>query len=327
MNNINKYISKINKLKNKKINQKEIIKIKKKFLNKNGIIDNYLKLLKLIKNKKKLGKKINILKSSILLTIKNNSNIKKDYIKFNINNDFFYKNNIYNLGSKHPITLIKDKILNIFYKLNFNIIYDNKEIETDWYNFKALNFPKYHPSRDMQDTFYINNNNLLRTHTSSIQIRYMTKNKPPIRIITYGKVYRNESISKYSFNMFHQIELLYVDKNKFLSIIYLKEIIKFFINIFLGDKYKIRFRISYFPFTNPSFEVDLYYNKKWLEIIGCGMVNQKVFKNVNYNYKLYRGLAIGIGLERLAMIYYKIKDIRLFFNNDIRTLKQFKSEL
>ncbi|WGH24687.1 MAG: phenylalanine--tRNA ligase subunit alpha [Candidatus Shikimatogenerans bostrichidophilus] len=327
MNNINKYISKINKLKNKKIDEKKILKIKKKFLSKNGIIDYYLNKIKLIKNKKELGKKINILKNNILLIIKNNNLIKKNDIKINIDYDFFYKKNKYNLGSKHPITLIKDKIFKIFNKLNFNIIYDNKEIETDWYNFKALNFPKYHPSRDMQDTYYINKKYLLRTHTSSIQIRYMIKNKPPIRIITYGKVYRNESISKYTYNMFHQIELLYVDKNKYLSIIYLKVLIKYFINIFFGNNYKIRFRTSYFPFTNPSFEVDLYYNNKWLEIIGCGMVNEKILKNVKYNYIKYRGIAIGMGIERLAMIYYNIKDIRIFFSNDIRTLKQFKSQL
>ncbi|MDH3004684.1 MAG: phenylalanine--tRNA ligase subunit alpha, partial [Candidatus Shikimatogenerans sp. JK-2022] len=216
---------------------------------------------------------------------------------------------------------------NILYALNFNIIYDNKEIENDWYNFKALNFSKYHPSRDMQDTYYINSNYLLRTHTSSIQIRYMSNNKPPIRIITFGKVYRNESISKSTYNMFHQVEIFYVDSKEYLSIIYLKNIINYLLSNLFGKEYKYRYRISYFPFTNPSFEVDLYYNKKWVEILGCGMIHYKVLQNVNYNYKRYNGLAIGIGIERLAMIYYNIKDIREFFKNDIRFLKQFKSEL
>ncbi|MDH3004364.1 MAG: phenylalanine--tRNA ligase subunit alpha [Candidatus Shikimatogenerans sp. JK-2022] len=326
MKNINKYILNIKQIKKKKLKNNDIIYIKKKFLSKNGIINYFLKKIKIIKNKKKLGEKINFLKKEILLIIKNNNINNNKINNININNDFFYNKKKYELGTKHPITIIKDKIINIFNKLNFNIIYDNKEIEDDWHNFKALNFPIYHPSRNMQETYYINKKYLLRTHTSSIQIRYMKINKPPIRIITYGKVYRNEAISNKSNNMFHQIEILYVDKNKHISILLLKKIINNLIINILGNKYKYRYRISYFPFTKPSFEVDIYYNKKWIEIIGCGMVNYKVFKNVNYNYKKYTGLAIGIGIERLAMIIYNIKDIREFYKNDIRFLKQFRSE-
>ncbi|MDH3004451.1 MAG: phenylalanine--tRNA ligase subunit alpha, partial [Candidatus Shikimatogenerans sp. JK-2022] len=162
--------------------------------------------------------------------------------------------------------------------------------------------------------------------TSSIQIRYMLKKKPPIKIINFGKVYRNEAISNKSNNMFHQIEILYVDKIKNISILLLKNIINYLIINLLGKKFKYRYRISYFPFTKPSFEVDIYHNKIWTEIIGCGIVNNKVFKNVNYNYKKYSGLAIGIGIDRLAMIIYNIKDIRSFYKNDIRFLKQFISE-
>ncbi|MDH3005046.1 MAG: phenylalanine--tRNA ligase subunit alpha, partial [Candidatus Shikimatogenerans sp. JK-2022] len=185
MDNINKYIKKINKIKNKKIKEEDLINIKKKYLSKNGIINLFFKKLKKIKNKKKLGQKINNLKKNILLIIKNNNIYNNKKKQYKINYDFFFKKKKYNLGSKHPITLIKEKIINILYKLNFTIISYDKEIEDDWHNFKALNFPKYHPSRDMQDTYYVNNKYLLRTHTSSIQIRYMEKNRPPIRIITF----------------------------------------------------------------------------------------------------------------------------------------------
>ncbi|WGH28212.1 MAG: phenylalanine--tRNA ligase subunit alpha [Candidatus Shikimatogenerans bostrichidophilus] len=242
-----------------------------------------------------------------------------------MNNDFFYlKKNKYNLGSKNPITLIKDKIIKILYNLNFKYV-NSKEIENDWNNFTALNFSKYHPSRKMQDTFYINKNYLLRTHTSSIQIRYMKINKPPIKFFTFGKVYRNESITKSSFNMFHQIEIVYVNKN--ISIIDLKNIIFFIIKNIFFLKYKYRYRISYFPFTKPSFEIDIFYNNKWIEIIGCGLINKTIFKNVNINYNKYSGLAIGIGIERIAMIIYNINDIREFFKNNLNFIKQFKSEL
>ncbi|WOX79201.1 phenylalanine--tRNA ligase subunit alpha [Candidatus Shikimatogenerans bostrichidophilus] len=314
---IDKYIKKIKK---NKFNNLEIINIKKKFLSKNGIINKLLINLKKIKDKKKTGIKINFLKSEILKIIKNNNNnINKNN---KIDYDFFYiKKKQYKLGSKNPIYLIKEKIKYLLINLNFKFI-DNKEIEEDWYNFTSLNFTKYHPSRNMQDTFFINNNILLRTHTSSIQIRYMKNNKPPIKVFTFGKVYRNESISYSSFNMFHQIELLYINKN--VSIIDLKNIILYLLKNLFYNKYKYRYRISYFPFTKPSFEIDLYYNKKWVEIIGCGLVNKKVLNNVNINYNKYSGFALGLGIERIAMIFYNINDIREFFKNDIRFIKQFK---
>lgn len=325
INKIEKYINEIKKIKNKKLTNTDIIKIKNKYCSKNGIINMFLKHIKKIKNKKDLGIKINFLKKNVFFIIKNNKISKKNIKKEKINNDFFYfKKKKYKLGSKNPITLIEEKIINLLYNLKFDIIY-GKEIEDDWHNFEALNFPKYHPSRDMQDTYFINKNYLLRTHTSSIQIRYMEKNKPPIRIITFGKVYRNESISKSSYNMFHQIEVLYVDKN--VSIIDLKKIINYLIINIFGETVKYRYRISYFPFTKPSFEVDLYYNNKWIEIIGCGLVNKKIFNNVKLDSKKISGFAFGIGVERIAMIIYNIKDIREFFKNDIRFIKQFQSEL
>ncbi|WOX79438.1 phenylalanine--tRNA ligase subunit alpha [Candidatus Shikimatogenerans bostrichidophilus] len=322
---IEKYINKI-KYKKNNLNNLEINNIKKKYLSKNGIINKLLINLKNIKDKykKKTGIKINYLKSEILNIInnynynKNNNNNNNNKIDY----DFFYiKKNKYKLGSKNPIYLIKEKIKNLLIYLNFKFI-DNKEIENDWYNFTALNFTKYHPSINMQDTFFIKKNILLRTHTSSIQIRYMIKNKPPIKVFTYGKVYRNESISKSSFNMFHQIELLYININ--VSIIDLKNIILYLLKNLFYNKYKYRYRISYFPFTKPSFEIDLYYNKKWVEIIGCGLVNKKVLNNVNINYNKYSGFALGLGIERIAMIYYNINDIRELFKNDIRFIKQFK---
>ncbi|WOX79326.1 phenylalanine--tRNA ligase subunit alpha [Candidatus Shikimatogenerans bostrichidophilus] len=318
---IDKYIKKIKlKYKKKTLNDLEKINIKKKYLSKNGIINKLLINLKKIKDKKQTGIKINYLKSEILKIIKNKNKNKNNNIK--IDYDFFYiKKKKYKLGAKNPIYLIKEKIKNLLLFLNFKFI-DNKEIEYDWYNFTALNFTKYHPSRNMQDTYYITKNILLRTHTSSIQIRYMKKNKPPIKVFTFGKVYRNESISNSSFNMFHQIELLYINKN--VSIIDLKNIILYLLKNLFYNKYKYRYRISYFPFTKPSFEIDLYYNKKWVEIMGCGLVNKKVLNNVNLNYNKYSGFALGLGIERIAMIIYKINDIREFFKNDIRFIKQFK---
>ncbi|BDT61635.1 MAG: phenylalanine--tRNA ligase alpha subunit [Flavobacteriales endosymbiont of Rhyzopertha dominica] len=325
INKLDKYILYFKKI---KVNNKlKLLNIKKKFLNKNGIINNYLSKIKEINNKKEFGIKINYLKNKILNIIKrNNNNNKKNY---NIKIDYDYLNlkkfkNNNKLGSKNPITIIKEKIFNLLNNLNFNYIESN-EIVDDWNNFTALNFPKYHPSRDMQDTYFINNKYLLRTHTTSIQIKYMINKKPPIKIFTIGKVYRNETITNKSFNMFHQVEIFYVYKN--VNIINLKNIIEYLINNLFNNKYKYRYRFSYFPFTNPSFEVDIYYNKKWIEIIGCGLINKIILKNVNINYNKYSGFALGIGIERIAMIIYKIKDIRELFKNDIRIIKQFKNNI
>ncbi|MDH3004810.1 MAG: phenylalanine--tRNA ligase subunit alpha [Candidatus Shikimatogenerans sp. JK-2022] len=274
MKNIDEYIKKINKKKNKQI--KDIIKFKKKYLNKKGIISFFINKLKITKNKKELGKKINLLKKKVLLIIKTNKKKKKKKGGININYDFFYNKNIYTLGGRHPINIIKEKIINILYNLNFKLIYDGKEIEDDWHNFEALNFPKYHPSREMQDTYYIKKKLLLRTHTSATQIRYMEKNKPPIKIFTFGKVYRNETVSKKSSNMFHQVELLYVNKN--VTFLKLKQIIEYLILNIFNKKLKYRYRLSYFPFTKPSFEIDLFYKKKWIEI--GGVIEREIGRKV-----------------------------------------------
>lgn len=334
LNNIKKHIHNI-----KIHNFNDLNNFKIKYLGKNGIINILIKNIhniKLLNDKKKIGKKINDIKNEIKDIINNN------YIKFNNKKyDLFLKEDLTkeikilsNIGSIHPISIIKNKIIKLFNKIGFMII-DGPEIEDDWHNFTALNFPKHHPSRDMQDTFFIDKNNLLRTHTSSIQIRYIKKNKPPIRIISFGKVFRRETISSRSHCMFHQLEGVYIDNN--VSFHDLKQIIEYFIKSLFGN-IKIRFRPSYFPFTEPSAEIDIFWglnNKQdykitkgtgWLEIMGCGMIDPNVLKNVNIDNNIFSGFAFGIGIERIAIIIYKINDIRLLFNNDIRFLKQFKSE-
>ncbi|MEO6189263.1 MAG: phenylalanine--tRNA ligase subunit alpha [Saprospiraceae bacterium] len=241
-----------------------------------------------------------------------------------------------NIGSRHPITLVMDKIINIFAKIGFEIAED-REIEDDWHNFTALNTPDDHPARDMQDTFYLRNrtDRVLRTHTSSVQARFMTTNKPPIRILSPGRVFRNETISSRSHCQFHQVEGLYVDKG--VSMADLKQTLLFFAKEMFGKDVKIRLRPSYFPFTEPSAEMDIYWGLKdetdhritkgtgWLEILGCGMVDPAVLINCGIDPTIYSGFAFGMGIERQAMLLYKIPDIRYYFDNDLRFLSQFKS--
>jgi phenylalanyl-tRNA synthetase alpha chain len=241
------------------------------------------------------------------------------------------------IGSRHPISLVKNQIIDIFSTIGFNVS-EGPEIEDDWHNFTALNLPEYHPARDMQDTFFIQTNPdvLLRTHTSSVQVRYMENNKPPIRTISPGRVFRNEAISSRSHCIFHQVEGLYIDKE--VSFADLKQTLLYFTKEMFG-KSKIRLRPSYFPFTEPSAEVDIYWGLKtetdyritkgtgWLEIMGCGMVDPNVLKNCGINPEEYNGFAFGMGIERIAMLLYQIGDIRMFYENDVRFLEQFKSSI
>lgn len=241
------------------------------------------------------------------------------------------------LGSQHPLTVVKNRIIDIFSQIGFNVS-EGPEIEDDWHNFTALNLPEYHPARDMQDTFFIQTDPdiLLRTHTSSVQVRYMEKNQPPIRTISPGRVFRNEAISSRSHCIFHQIEGLYIAKD--VSFSDLKQTLKYFTESLFGNS-KIRLRPSYFPFTEPSAEVDIYWGLEtevdyritkgtgWLEIMGCGMVDPNVLKNCGIDPDEYSGFAFGMGIERIAMLIYQISDIRLFFENDVRFLKQFKGTL
>ncbi len=240
------------------------------------------------------------------------------------------------LGSKHPISTTMNRIMNIFERIGF-VIEEEREIEDDWHNFTAMNTPPDHPARDMQDTYYLMNdpNRLLRTHTSSVQARVMKKQKPPIRIIAPGRVYRNETISARSHCQFHQVEGLYVDEN--VSFADMKQTLLYFAQEMYGKDVKIRLRPSFFPFTEPSAEMDVYWGLKneddyritkgtgWLEILGCGMIDPQVLINCDIDPEKYTGFAWGMGIERQAMLLYGINDIRLFFENDVRFLQQFKS--
>jgi phenylalanyl-tRNA synthetase alpha chain len=240
------------------------------------------------------------------------------------------------IGSLHPLSITKKRIIEIFERIGFNVSY-GPEIEDDWHNFTALNFPENHPAREMQDTFFIEKNPdiALRTHTSSVQVRVMEKEKPPIRTLSPGRVFRNEAISVRAHCMFHQVEGLYVDKN--VSFADLKQTMLYFAKEFFGKDTKIRLRPSFFPFTEPSAELDISCficgqkgckickNSGWVEIGGCGMVDPNVLSNCNIDPEVYTGFAFGMGIERITMLKYQINDIRLFTENDVRFLKQFKS--
>jgi phenylalanyl-tRNA synthetase alpha chain len=242
------------------------------------------------------------------------------------------------IGSRHPVSIVMNRIIRIFERIGFTVA-EEREIETDWYNFTAMNTPEDHPARDMQDTFYLKDStaDLLRTHTSSVQARIMTTQKPPIRIIAPGRVYRNETISSRSHCQFHQVEGLYIDKK--VSFADMKQTLLYFAREMYGPQTEIRLRPSYFPFTEPSAEMDVYWGLKneddyritkgtgWLEILGCGMVDPNVLSNCGIDPEEYTGFAFGMGIERQAMLQYKVTDIRQFFENDIRFLKQFSGAL
>ncbi|MBE9170074.1 phenylalanine--tRNA ligase subunit alpha [Pleurocapsales cyanobacterium LEGE 06147] len=224
------------------------------------------------------------------------------------------------LGHIHPINSIIDRILEIFVGLGYTVA-TGPHIETDYYNFEALNTPVDHPARDMQDTFYLPEGSLLRTHTSSVQIRYMETHQPPVRIVAPGRCYRRDTVDATHSATFHQIEILAVDKG--LRFTDLKGTIKEFIRQMFGEELPILFRASYFPFTEPSAEVDVQWKGKWLEVLGCGMVDPNVLKAVGYDPEIYTGFAAGLGVERFAMVLHEIDDIRRLYNSDLRFLKQF----
>lgn len=314
----------------------EIEQFRIKYNGKKGILNDLFEQFKSVPNeqKKEYGQKINTLKQAIadkLETLKGDTAEQPFSEKEDLTRPAFPLE----LGTRHPINLVKNRIIEIFKSIGFAVS-DGPEIEDDWHNFTALNLPEYHPARDMQDTFFIEQNPdiLLRTHTSSVQIRHMEQNQPPLRILSPGRVFRNEAVSARSHCIFHQIEGLYIDEN--VSFADLKQTIQFFTTELFG-KSKIRMRPSYFPFTEPSAEVDVYWGLNsetdyritkgtgWLEIMGCGMVDPAVLKNVNIDPDKYSGYAFGMGIERIVMLLYQMSDIRLFFENDIRTLEQFKS--
>jgi phenylalanyl-tRNA synthetase alpha chain len=240
------------------------------------------------------------------------------------------------LGGRHPLSLVREEIIEIFTRIGYNVS-EGPEIEDDWHNFTALNFPEEHPARDMQDTFFIDKDKgwALRTHTSSVQVRVMENSKPPIRTISPGRVFRNEAISARAHCIFHQVEALYIDEG--VSFADLKQNLLYFAKEMFGEQTKIRLRPSYFPFTEPSAEMDISCpfcaqegcnickHSGWVEIMGCGMVDPQVLENCNIDSKKYSGFALGMGIERITMLKYQVKDLRLFFENDVRFLGQFKS--
>ena len=303
-----------------------------KYLSRKGIISNLFSKLSEVDNKEKplVGKRLNILRDAIEQSF-NKVDLNKSNVSKNKNIDLTLPGDHFFQGSIHPISQVMNDISDIFKSIGFSVFPDD-EVDDEFYNFEALNIPKYHPARDMQDTYYLNNEKLLRTHTSASQIHFMENNKPPVRIISPGRVYRNEDISVRSYCLFHQIEGLYVDTK--VSFSDLKGLMEYFSKKYFGDDVKVRFRPSYFPFTEPSAEMDIYWGLEsetdyritkgtgWLEILGCGMVDPEVFKSVKYDSSV-TGYAFGIGIERIAMLKYGITDIRLLYEGDIRFLRQF----
>ena len=224
------------------------------------------------------------------------------------------------LGRIHPLNSTVDKVLDIFVGLGYTVA-TGPQVETDYYNFEALNIPADHPARDMQDTFFLGDGRLLRTHTSPVQIRYMESHEPPIRIVAPGRVYRRDTVDATHSAVFHQVELLAIDKG--LKFTDLKGTIQEFVKQMFGEALPVRFRASYFPFTEPSAEVDVQWKGKWLEVMGCGMVDPNVMKSVGYDPEVYTGYAAGFGVERFAMVLHQIDDIRRLYNSDLRFLRQF----
>ncbi len=307
-----------------------------KFLVKKGLINLLFQEFRSVEpeKKKKFGAELNVLKKELESKHKeglqslNKSESNEDNTSLDLPAYFN------DLGSRHPISHTIEHMTEIFERLGFDVV-SGPEIEDDWHNFSALNFPKNHPARDMQDTFFVDKDHALRTHTSSVQVRLMENTKPPIRSIMPGRVYRNEAISARSNCFFHQVEGLYIDEE--VSFSDLKQTLYQFVQEFFGPDTKVRFRASYFPFTEPSAEMDIYLGLEtesdarltkgtgWLEILGCGMVDVNVLENCGIDPSKYTGFAFGLGVDRIAMLKYGVKDLRTFFYNDKRFLSQFSS--
>lgn len=309
-----------------------------KYLGRNGLVKELYQSFKLVaaEEKREIGLKLNEFKDEVQqkleeLKVKlgeNSAAAPLDQI------DFSRPSGVWSGGSLHPITIVRREILDIFSRIGFTVA-DGPEIEDDWHVFSGLNFPPEHPARDMQDTFFVKSDigEVLRTHTSSVQVREMEKNTPPIRIVMPGRVFRNEAISARAHCVFHQIEGLYIDEK--VSFADLKQTLMYFAKEFFG-KSKIRLRPSYFPFTEPSAEMDVYWGLEteadyrvtkgtgWLEVLGCGMVDPNVLAANNIDPEKYSGFAFGMGIERIAMLRYQVSDLRLFYENDLRFLKQFQ---
>lgn len=317
-----------------------------KWLSKKGIVQTLMDEFKSItdvQQKREIGQLINTLKQKAQEIFDQKKNELESNVDVDIKDDLTLELNLISKASLHPLSIVRNEIIDIFLKIGF-VVSDGPEIEDDWHNFTALNTPPDHPARDMQDTFYIEDEReditqdirMLRTQTSSVQIRVMENNEPPIRIICPGRVYRNETISARAHCQFHQVEGLYIDEN--VSFADLKSTLLYFAKEMFGKDTQIRMRPSFFPFTEPSAEVDISCticggsgcavckHTGWVEILGCGMVDPKVLDNCGINSRKFTGYAFGMGIERITMLKYRINDLRLFFENDIRFLKQFEMD-
>lgn len=317
----------------------EVEQFRIKYLGKKGIISELFEQFKTIPNeqKKEMGQVLNQLKVAAQNKIEEFKNYVDESKELNNYNDLSLPADFGQLGSRHVLSVVMNEIAEIFSRIGFTVA-ESVEIEDDWHLFSALNFPPDHPARDMQDTFFVEKEEgrqevALRTHTSSVQVRVMENNKPPIRIIAPGRVFRNEAISARAHCIFHQVEALYVDKK--VSFADLKQTLLYFAKEMFGEQTQIRLRPSYFPFTEPSAEMDISCNicggkgcnickgTGWLEILGCGMVDPNVLQACGIDSNEYSGFALGMGVERMAMLKYQIRDLRLYFENDLRFLKQF----
>jgi phenylalanyl-tRNA synthetase alpha chain len=310
-----------------------------KFLGKKGLMNDLFEEFKQVGNeqKKELGALLNRLK----VKAQERFNLLKEGLEESSESknetDFTLPGEPWPEGSRHPLSIVQNQIVDIFKRLGYNVSY-GPEIEDDWHNFSALNFPENHPARDMQDTFFISEEPsiALRTHTSSVQVRVMENQKPPIRTISPGRVYRNEAISARANCFFHQVEGLYIDEN--VSFADLKQTLFYFVKEMFGENVGVRFRPSYFPFTEPSAEMDISCilcggkgcnvckYSGWVEILGCGMVDPSVLQNCGIDPEKYTGFAFGMGIERITMLKYDVNDLRIFFENDVRFLRQFHSQ-
>ncbi|HRJ29266.1 MAG TPA: phenylalanine--tRNA ligase subunit alpha [Cyclobacteriaceae bacterium] len=307
-----------------------------KYISKKGIISELFEEMKRMppEEKKQVGKILNELKQAAEQKLKALTEMLESSSSSSVDIDLTLPPIPNKIGNQHPLTLTRNRIIEIFERLGFNVA-DGPEIEDDWHNFSALNFPENHPAREMQDTFFVEKNPdmLLRTHTSNVQIRLMTKQKPPLRAIMPGRVYRNEAISARAHCFFHQVEGLYVDRN--VGFADLKQTLYHFAKEMYGKDIKIRFRPSFFPFTEPSAEIDISClickgdgcnvckHTGWVEIAGSGMVHPNVLKNCGIDPEEFTGFAFGMGIERVTMLRYQVNDLRLYSENDIRFLKQF----
>ena len=333
---INKIAEEIKELHAESLEDIEALRIK--YLSKKGVVSVLFNEFREIPNdlKKEVGQLLNTLKTETQDAI---NSLKEQFENTSSESnklDLTRTPEPIELGTRHPLSIVKNEIIEIFSRLGF-VVAEGPEIEDDWHVFSALNFPPEHPARDMQDTFFITRNPdvLLRTHTSSVQTRTMTNQKPPIRVLCPGRVYRNEAISYRAHCFFHQVEGLYVDKN--VSFADLKQALLYFAKEMFGEETKIRLRPSYFPFTEPSAEMDISCNlcggkgcpfckgTGWVEILGCGMVDPNVLESCGIDSKEYTGYAFGMGVERITNLKFQVKDLRMFSENDLRFLNQFKS--